>query len=573
MLRTYGRIRVLSSENDPVLKPQYSNIKGIEGIYYVESPAIIKDYFEINSVDKISSSGFLKVSLHTNKEHPLLKNIYNNLNDINLLRDVEVFVKYQYYSDDGNIYEWRYNIDKKPPVGNDLGVKKKIITNNNISDLYYSEDDLNELFYKRSYFSPLYYYTSIGNNPNKKIDNIGYEDSYYIEANGVLNKRTTVSMSLTSNFEQYRKYGIGNIDKILISRYPNPIGNFNHNLLPYEKGEITGQISYPQYRNNLDPNGELVKFVDPTKERQTSILRSLCLPSTFSNLCESLGDRFIKVLPNFRNFEVYDMRGNYFFMQHFSYSWRDTQLNVEENSKATYFLSRAIRTPDDDLVYIPQIHYGPSVPLSELQDDTGSPGLKINYIIRDLLERDISNLNFASNTVVSRQARKIRRLDTLPEDAKYAGISLLGLYGQYYKTAYSEQLMNNPTVDKLERYIKENHIVTDIRLGDPVIFTKNIADNVLSTPEERERSIHEFHNAPNYALTNIKFEIDKSSFRYSNIDQEGLKPYSVDRTTFLPRLNSRLSYGYNHNLAIDKVTATFRPIEIKVDDTWKSVTE
>ena len=74
-------------------------------------------------------------------------------------------------------------------------------------------------------------------------------------------------------------------------------------------------------------------------------------------------------------------------------------------------------------------------------------------------------------------------------------------------------------------------------------------------------------------LTNIKFEINQDSFRYRNIDQEGLKPYSLDRNTFLTRMRSRVSYGFEHNLTIDKLTAIFRPLEIKIDGEWTKIKE
>lgn len=572
MLRTYGRIRQLK-ENDPVLQPTYSNIKGIEGIYYVDDAKIIKDYFDVKSNETISGAGFLKVSLYANKDTNELKDIYSHLTDVNLMRDAEVFVKYHYYTESGNIYEWKYIVDKKIPTPLELGLKKKVITNNNISDLYYSEDELNTLFYKRSYFSPLYYYTSIGNNPNKNVDDIGNDNVFYIENNGKLNVRPTVSMSLTDDFNKFNKKKIGNIDAISVVRYPNNIGDFNPDLLPLDRGTIKGQISYPQYRNNRDPGGDLVRFVNPVYNKDFPILRKMNVPTIFSGLSEFLGDKLIKTLDDYLSFESYDLRGNYYYIQNRNNREIKSTLNKLGHDKGLYFLSRAIRTPDEDLVYIPQIHYGPSVPIRALGDYDGSSGIKINYIIRDLLERNLNNVRSNSNLITNAYNERIPRYTNIEGTKQYAAYANLGLFGQYYKIAHSTQIIDNPVVDKLKAYIKENHIVEDIRLGNPVTFTKDISDNTLATPAERERAIYTIDNEPNMVLTNIKFEINQDSFRYRNIDQEGLKPYSLDRNTFLTRMKSRVSYGFNHNLTIDKLTATFRPLEIKIDGEWTKIKE
>lgn len=572
MLRTYGRIRQLK-ENDPVLQPTYSNIKGIEGIYYVDDAKIIKDYFDVKSNETISGAGFLKVSLYANKDTNELKDIYSHLTDVNLMRDSEVFVKYHYYTESGNIYEWKYVVDKKIPTPLELGLKKKVITNNNISDLYYSEDELNKLFYKRSYFSPLYYYTAIGNNPNKNVDDIGNDNILYIENNGKLNVRPTVSMSLTDEFNKFNKKKIGNIDAISVVRYPNNIGDFNPDLLPLERGAIKGQISYPQYRNNRDPGGDLVRFVNPVYNKDFPILRKMNVPTIFSGLSEFLGDKLIKTLDDYLSFESYDLRGNYYYIQNRNNREIKSTLNKLGHDKGLYFLSRAIRTPDEDLIYIPQIHYGPSVPIRALGDYEGSSGIKINYIIRDLLERNLNNVRSNPNLITNSLDERVPRYTDLEGTKKYATYANLGLFGQYYKIAHSTRIIDNPVVDKLKTYIKENRIVEDIRLGNLVTFTKDISDNTLATPAERERAICILDNEPHMVLTNIKFEINQDSFRYRNIDQEGLKPYSLDRNTFLTRMRSRVSYGFEHNLTIDKLTATFRPLEIKIDGEWTKIKE
>lgn len=572
MLRTYGRIRQLK-ENDPVLQPTYSNINGIEGIYYVDDVNIIKDYFNVKSNETISGAGFLKVSLYANKDTNELKDIYSHLTDVNLMRDAEIFVKYHYYAESGNIYEWKYVVDKKIPTPLELGLKKKVITNNNISDLYYSEDELNTLFYKRSYFSPLYYYTAIGNNPNKNVDDIGNDNVFYIENNSKLNIRPTVSMSLTDEFNKFNKKRIGNIDAISVVRYPNNIGDFNPDLLPLERGVIKGQISYPQYRNNRDPGGDLVRFVNPVYNKDFPILRKMNVPTVFSGLSEFLGDKLIKTLDDYLSFESYDLRGNYYYIQNKNTRTIKSTLTKMGQDKGLYFLSRAIRTPDEDLVYIPQIHYGPSVPIRALGDYEGSSGIKINYIIRDLLERNLNNVRSNPNLITNTLDERVPRYTDLEGAKRYTTYANLGLFGQYYKIAHSTQIIDNPVVDKFKAYIKDNRIVEDIRLGNPVTFTKDISDNTLATPAERERAICILDNEPHMVLTNIKFEINQDSFRYRNIDQEGLKPYSLDRNTFLNRMRSRVSYGFERNLTIDKLTATFRPLEIKIDGEWTKIKE
>ena len=267
------------------------------------------------------------------------------------------------------------------------------------------------------------------------------------------------------------------------------------------------------------------------------------------------------------------MRGNYYYIQNKNTRTIKSTLTKMGQDKGLYFLSRAIRTPDEDLVYIPQIHYGPSVPIRALGDYEGSSGIKINYIIRDLLERNLNNVRSNPNLITNTLDERVPRYTDLEGTKRYTTYANLGLFGQYYKIAHSTQIIDNPVVDKFKAYIKDNRIVEDIRLGNPVTFTKDISDNTLATPAERERAICILDNEPHMVLTNIKFEINQDSFRYRNIDQEGLKPYSLDRNTFLNRMRSRVSYGFERNLTIDKLTATFRPLEIKIDGEWTKIKE
>ena len=120
-----------------------------------------------------------------------------------------------------------------------------------------------------------------------------------------------------------------------------------------------------------------------------------------------------------------------------------------------------------------------------------------------------------------------------------------------------------------EDVLNKDDIVQDIRLGNEIIITVDKSETSIGS-ENRIFTIQP--EDPSMALTYLKMEINKNASRYQTVNKDlAYSPAYATQSDFGTRIDRRLALNKNETLAIDKITAGFRPIQIKINGTWRNV--
>lgn len=148
-------------------------------------------------------------------------------------------------------------------------------------------------------------------------------------------------------------------------------------------------------------------------------------------------------------------------------------------------------------------------------------------------------------------------------------------YGYSSKSIYrapSNTITTTVNNEDILTKLRQNGRVEDIRLGPEFLMVMDKSEIPIGSPS---RIFHLMPDDPSMALTYLKMEVNKNANRYkTGVDQSiAYSPAYASQSNFGTRINTRVNLPKNATLGIDKITAGFRPIQVKVAGVWRNITK
>ena len=148
-------------------------------------------------------------------------------------------------------------------------------------------------------------------------------------------------------------------------------------------------------------------------------------------------------------------------------------------------------------------------------------------------------------------------------------------YGYSSKSIYrapSNTITTTTNNEDILAKLRQNGRVEDIRLGPEFLMVMDKSEIPIGSPS---RIFHLTPNDPSMALTYLKMEVNKNANRYkTGVDQNiAYSPAYASQSNFGTRITTRVNLPKNATLGIDKITAGFRPIQVKVGGVWRNITK